>query len=137
MTGVPLGAVAAADGEVSVRVEVTGLRSHKGVVRACMTTDPARFPNCQDGAAYTLSVPATGTPVLEFPAVRPGRYAISILHDENGNGRVERALGMIPKEGFGFSRDAPVRFGPPSFAQAAFTVGTEAVHHTIRMRYML
>lgn len=137
LIGVPFAAVTAADGDVSVRVEVTGLRSHKGMVRACMTTDPERFPNCQQGAAYTVSVPATGTPVIEFPAVRPGRYAISILHDENGNGRVERALGMIPKEGFGFSRDAPVRFGPPRFAQAAFTVGTEAIRQTIRMRYML
>jgi len=75
--------------------------------------------------------------VLRFRNVAPGTYAIALLHDENGNGRADRALSMIPREGFGFSRDAPVRFGPPSFAAAAMEVGSVAVHQTIRMRYML
>ena len=64
-----------------------------------------------------------------------GRYAISLLHDENGNGKADMAL-MIPREGFGFSRNAPVRMGPPSFASAAFAVSGATVRETIRMRYM-
>jgi uncharacterized protein (DUF2141 family) len=28
-----------------------------------------------------------------------------------------------PRQGFGFSRDAKMRFGPPGFADAAFTLG--------------
>lgn len=44
---------------------------------------------------------------------------------------------FLPKEGFGFSRDAPVRMGPPSFNSAAFVVGDAAIQQTIRMRYML
>jgi uncharacterized protein (DUF2141 family) len=43
---------------------------------------------------------------------------------------------MMPREGYGFSRDAPVRFGPPSFRSAAFTVGAAPVHQTVRMRYI-
>ena len=44
---------------------------------------------------------------------------------------------MVPKEGFGFSRDAPVRFGPPRFAAAALTLGEGEVRAEIRMRYLL
>jgi uncharacterized protein (DUF2141 family) len=73
---------------------------------------------------------------LDFADVVPGRYAIAVLHDENGNGKVDRALGLMPKEGFGFSRDAPVRMGPPSFKQASFDVAGDA-SQTLRMRYML
>ena len=49
----------------------------------------------------------------------------------------DRALSLMPREGYGFSRDAPVRMGPPSFEQAAFEVGPARVSQTIRMRYML
>ncbi|MGX7896238.1 DUF2141 domain-containing protein [Tsuneonella sp. HG222] len=120
-----------------VRATVTGLRSAKGLVQACLTTDAKNFPDCEaDPRARSLTVKAGETVVLDFGRVAPGRYAISLLHDENGNGRVDKAL-MIPKEGFGFSRDARVVMGPPKFSAAAFEVTGEDVSQKIRMRYML
>jgi len=122
---------------VDVQVTVTGLRSEKGLVQACLTSDPHRFPDCKgDHSAHSLTVKASDHLVLDFGSVTPGRYAISLLHDENGNGRVDRAL-IIPTEGFGFSRDAKLRMGPPSFKSAAFEVGRETVRQSIRMRYLL
>ncbi len=123
----------------TVTVTVTGLRSSKGVVRACMTTDAQRFPKCAgDPASYRLVVPASeGGATLTFKGVTPGRYAIALLHDENENGKADRALGMMPREGFGFSRDAPVRMAPPKFADAVFPVAHSDLKLTIRMRYML
>ena len=67
--------------------------------------------------------------------VPPGTYAIALVHDENGNRRMDKTL-ILPREGFGFSRDAPVRFGPPSFAAAAFAVASQPVRQTVKMRYM-
>lgn len=119
-------------------MEITNLRNQDGSVRACMTRDEARFPRCQDTAqGYRVVVPAGEATVLRFTDVAPGTYAIALLHDENDNGRADRALSMIPREGFGFSRDAPVRMGPPDFDEAAITIGSAPVRQTIRMRYML
>ena len=103
----------------------------------CLTTQPRAFPDCaKDPASHKLAVPVTASTVrLEFGPVAPGRYAISVLHDENGNGKADMAL-FMPKEGFGFSRDAPVRFGPPSFNSAAFAVAEASVQLSVRMRYM-
>jgi uncharacterized protein (DUF2141 family) len=121
----------------AVSITVSNLRNERGVVQACLTSVARHFPDCShDPAARHMSVNARTGMVLEFTNVPPGTYAIALLHDENGNGRADRVL-MVPREGFGFSRDAPVRMGPPSFDSAAFTVGTAAVRHTIRMRYML
>ncbi len=121
-----------------VTITVSEMRNDDGVVRACMTNDPQRFPRCRDDAqSYRLVVPATQATTLRFRNVAPGTYAIALLHDENGNGKADRALGMMPKEGFGFSRDAKVRMGPPAFDDAAITVGTTSQRQTIRMRYML
>ena len=122
----------------SVTVTVTDLRNTKGVVRACMTTNAKVFPKCRDDAnSHRLVVNAGSRVILTFDNVQPGTYAIALLHDENNNGKSDRALMMMPKEGYGFSRDAKVSMGPPKFAAAAFTVGSQPVSQTIRMRYML
>ena len=121
-----------------VRVDVTGLRSAKGVVRACMTSHPSHFLDCEgDDGSHSVVVAAGKSVRLDFGDVAPGRYAIAIVHDENSNGKIDRAFGLMPKEGYGFSRDAPVRMGPPKFEQAAFEVGGAPVRQTIKMRYML
>jgi uncharacterized protein (DUF2141 family) len=124
---------------VELLVQVSNLRNDKGTVRACMTDDPKRFPRCRDDAqSYRLVVPAAEAQVLRFRNVRPGTYAIALLHDENDNGRADRALSMIPREGFGFSRDAKVSLGPPDFEDASITLGARPQEQqAIRMRYML
>jgi uncharacterized protein (DUF2141 family) len=121
-------------GEVSA--SVTGLRSEKGQVLACLTDSTGDFPGCeQDSNARTLIVPARAPVELDFGAVPAGTYAISLVHDENGNGKLDKRL-IVPAEGFGFSRNARVRFGPPSFAAAAFQVDGSEAHQAIRMRYL-
>lgn len=118
-------------------IEVTNLRSGQGLVRACLTTEPSAFPACKgDVVSQRLTVPASDAAQLRFKNVEPGRYAIALLHDENGNGRIDKML-MVPREGFGFSRDAKVAFGPPKFADAAFVIGSDDSRQAIRMRYVL
>jgi len=114
------------------------MRSSEGIVRACITKDRNTFPNCRkDPAAMRKVVDAGKGVTLTFTGLEAGAYAIALLHDENDNGKADRTLGMMPKEGFGFSRDARVRMGPPSFDDAVFDFdGTDAAL-TIRMRYML
>ena len=119
-----------------VAVKVEGLRSERGQVLACLTTNARAFPDCsKDPDSRKLAVKAKGSPEIDFGPVAAGSYAVSLLHDENGNGKADMTL-MIPREGFGFSRDAPARFGPPSFARAAFPVTDAPVRQTIRMRYI-
>lgn len=131
-----LAAAPAQAGEVVITV--TDLRSNKGVIRACMTTRADIFPKCiKDPTAHRTVVPANGKLEIRFPGVKPGNYAIALLHDENDNGKADRAMGMMPKEGYGFSRDAPVRMAPPKFADAVFAQGEGTSRVTIRMRYFL
>jgi uncharacterized protein (DUF2141 family) len=121
-----------------VVITVTDLRSAKGVVRACMTTRADIFPKCiKDASAHRTVVPANGKVEIRFTGVKPGQYAIALLHDENDNGKADRAMGMMPKEGYGFSRDAPVKMAPPKFKDAVFTMGEGTSKVTIKMRYFL
>ena len=122
----------------AVVIDISNLRSTKGVVLACMTTNSKVFPRCrEDKNSYRAVVKAGAAKKLVFKNVKPGRYAIALLHDENNNGKADRAFGMMPKEGFGFSRDAKVRMGPPNFKSAAFDYAGGGKAMKIKMRYLL
>ena len=139
LTGAAASLAAAAPAKAGeVVITVTDLRSSKGVVRACMTTRADVFPRCiKDPSAHRTVVPASGKIEIRFTGVKPGNYAIALLHDENDNGKADRAMGMMPKEGYGFSRDAPVNMAPPKFKDAVMPVGDGTSRVTIKMRYFL
>lgn len=117
-------------------VAVDGVRNAKGSLRICLTADPVNFPGCVDDAhAVTRSVPA-GQHSLSFDGLPRGDYALAVIHDENGNAKLDTFAG-IPREGFGFSRNPPIRFGPPRFAAARFALAGDADLQQVRMRYIL
>ena len=116
-------------------LDVAKLRSARGMIRICLTAVPANFPKCSDDAhAVTRSVPAT-THDVSFTLPR-GDYAIAVIHDENGNGKLDTFAG-IPREGFGFSRNPKIGFGPPRFKAAQFDVGEGGGTQEVRVRYLL
>lgn len=120
----------------SVELAIDGLRSAKGVVQVCLTTRPDKFPSCDgDPDARRASVSAA-RPAAEFSGLPSGGYALALIHDENVNHRLDTALG-IPREGFGFSRNPPIRFGPPRFHSASFAVSGGATQQRVKMKYLL
>jgi uncharacterized protein (DUF2141 family) len=118
-----------------LEVTLTDLRSAKGMIRLCVTADPKSFPGCaKDSSAVTRSVPATQH-AIRIEGLAAGSYAVSVIHDENGNGKLDTFAG-IPREGFGFSRNPGLGFGPPRFAAAQFALTSDANRQQVRMRYL-
>ena len=116
-------------------VSVTQMRSAKGLLRVCLTADPDNFPACIDDAnALTRSVPAS-VRTTSFPGLPQRGYALAIIHDENSNSKLDTIAG-IPREGYGFSRNAAARFGPPRFSAARFMVAGDAELQQVKMRYI-
>lgn len=120
----------------SLALDVAKLRSTHGMIRVCLTATPTNFPACGNGAlAVTRSFSATAHDI-SFEGLPRGNYAIAVIHDENSNGKLDTFAG-IPREGFGFSRNPALTFGPPSFNAARFALDTDADAQQVRMRYML
>ena len=87
-----------------------------------------------DADAVTRSVPA-GVHAIRFDALPRGDYAVAVIHDENNNAKLDTFAG-IPREGFGFSRNPPIRFGAPRFTAARFTLAGDAETQQVKMRYI-
>jgi len=63
--------------------------------------------------------PASGQQTLQIDNVPAGAYALLVIHDENGNDRLDRNFIGIPSEPVGFSNAYRPR-GPPTFRNAQF-----------------
>jgi uncharacterized protein (DUF2141 family) len=122
---------------VTVNLVLTGLRSSAGEVRVCVWRHDASFPNCRKGQdVRMLAAPAAPEVRLEVPGLAPGSYAVSVIHDENGNRQLDKSFVGIPTEGVGFSHNPRVTFGPPPFSKARFDAA-QAPTQTIKIRYFL
>ena len=114
-------------------VEVTGLSSDAGKVHFGLYDDPAAFPEDEGRLDGTRVRIKDHRAIAVFKDLRPGRYAVAVYHDENDNGEFDQALFGIPLEDFGFSNDATVFLGPPSFGEAQVSVPEEGARITIHM----
>ena len=88
------------------------------------------------GAAPVRAVamaPQGDTATLSFSGLTPGRYAVMVTHDENGNGRLDSNLIGMPVEGYGFSNNPRV-MRKPTFDEASFEVGDADLAITIQLR---
>lgn len=121
---------------VELQIAFDNLRDTRGLLQLCLTRDSRHFPDCaSDPAAVKRTVAAT-TRSLRLTLPKGGRYALSVLHDANSNGRVDKTLG-IPREGFGFSRNPAIRFGPPKFESTLMELEPGVTQETVRMKYIL
>ncbi|CAN5388556.1 DUF2141 domain-containing protein [soil metagenome] len=131
-----MGLLVGAAPTAELTIDIAKLRSTKGMVRICLTAMPDNFPSCiDDSQAVSRSVPA-GVHELRIDGLPHGNYAIAVIHDENGNKKLDTFMG-IPREGFGFSRNPPIGFGAPRFAAARFALESDTETQQVQMRYLL
>jgi uncharacterized protein (DUF2141 family) len=127
-----VGAVAAEAG--TLVVQVANLRSGKGEIRFALWNNADGFTK-NDKKLAGGKLPANSHQALVFENLPPGRYALAVYHDENGNGEFDRNWIGLPAEGLGFSNGAWINLGPPSFDDAAIEVGDKEEVITVSLRY--
>ena len=123
------GAATAGDLTLSLTTEASG-----GKIAIALYRD-AESLRRNAGAVRTVMVDRTG-PVTNttLTDLEPGRYVVATFHDTDGNGRLSTWPVGLPKEAYGFSRNARGRFGPPSFDAAAFDLPATGARQSITLR---
>jgi uncharacterized protein (DUF2141 family) len=121
----------AAQGKLEVTVK--NIKEAKGTIRVGLFTNEKDFLK---KAAEGKVVKASDAEVtVVFENLKQGDYAISVIHDENENGELDKNIMGIPKEGFAFGNNAMGTFGPPSFEKAKITLGSAPNRQTISLQY--
>ncbi|WP_158583386.1 DUF2141 domain-containing protein [Salinisphaera sp. Q1T1-3] len=114
-------------------VHVTDVTQSQGMVRvAACDRDHFTEASC----AYTGSAkPENGVATVVLRDVPPGVYAVQAYDDVNGNDKLDTNWIGWPKEGMGFSNDAKMHHGPPSYDDAAIRLSEPGGTIRFGMRY--
>jgi len=122
----------AAAAETSVAVHVVGIDQKKGEIYAGLYN----AGGWKDGHfVNAVHVPVTGSDVtLSMDAPAPGRYAIRLFQDLNGNDKLDKNFFGVPQEPYAFSNNAAGSMGLPDFDAAAFDVSAGGAKQEIRLQ---
>jgi len=121
-----------AQAQNNLEVSINGFKNDSGKVKVGLYDSESNFLK----TVYKNAVAdiQAGTASVVFNDLPKGTYAISVFHDENNNGTLDRNGFGIPTEGYGTSNDAKGFMGPPKFEDAKFTIETHS-KATINIRY--
>lgn len=117
----------------NIQLEVYNISNTKGNLHIGLFKSDKTFLKIEK-AYKGVSLKTSKQFIYTFKNVPKGTYAISIFHDENSNGKIDRSFIGIPREGYGVSNNNLPLISPPKFEDAKFQMNTDK-NIKIEMRY--
>ncbi len=121
-----------------LKVRVEALRSAHGKILAYVWNQGDGFPAEKQKTLKIAEVAIRGGQAevdVEVPASER-RLAVSVMHDENGNGKMDSNFLGIPLEGYATSNNVPhSMIGPPRYKDAEFEIRETPAIVQIKMLY--
>jgi uncharacterized protein (DUF2141 family) len=105
----------------SLTIEVTDLRSNNGYIHLELSNEKE-----VKIVGITKKI-SNNRCIIVIENLKQGKYAFRFFHDENMNEKLDVNWMGIPKEGFGFSNNPSMTFGPPSFDKTIFELKESTV----------
>lgn len=121
---------ASAEEPAKLTITVTGIKDTKGALMIAVY-DQAGYTT--DKAVSQAAVPVTGPTASTTFDLSAGKYGIKMFHDVDSDGKMGANPFGMPIEPFAFSNNAPAKFGPATWADAAFDVGAPSTSHAIKL----
>lgn len=120
----------------SIHIKVSGLKNKNGQLGILIFTKKEGFPSDWQKAYRQILIPVSGDKAeYTFTDLPYGKYAVSVMHDENKNKKLDTNFMGIPKEGHGVSNNAKGTMGAPKFEDAAFNLDKDIISTDIKVNY--
>lgn len=114
-----------------VEVQISGFESQQGSCRVAAYDSPSSFQDPSKAVARSV-LPIEGTSMTwsfvwrpDGQVPNPAQLAISVHHDRDEDGKLDKSLVGIPTEAYGFSNNPKRGYGPPKFEQVAVSKPSE------------
>ncbi|WP_016988310.1 DUF2141 domain-containing protein [Flavobacterium sp. ACAM 123] len=104
--------------QVTIQVEVSGLKNNKGhVIIGIYNSENTFLKKTFKG---NIALIKHNKAIATFTNIPAGEYAVSVFHDENNNRKLDLNFMGIPKEEYASSNGAKGFMGPPKYGDALF-----------------
>ena len=120
-----------------IHVKILNIRNSTGTIACALFESSEGFPTeYLHFATNMMVIKIRDTQArCDFEDIKPGVYALAVIHDENMNGKLDVNWAGIPTEGYGFSNDAKDLLGAPGFSAASFPYNGQNLDMTISLHY--
>jgi uncharacterized protein (DUF2141 family) len=118
-------------GAADLTIHIDDVKAGGGPVMVAIYHSADAFLKAPVGNASRAAGNAGAIVLKDLPV---GEYAFAVFHDANSNGKMDRNLFGIPTEDYAFSNNALGKMGPPSFAQARFTLPADGASLRVSLR---
>ncbi len=118
-----------------IMVDVSTLRNNRGVLGCRLFRSADGFPETGKDVVEVRVPIAGATTRCEFGNVSAGIYAIAVMHDENGNRKLDKNFLGVPTEGYGISNNKTYAMSSPKWSESTFQVRAQDVILNISLRY--
>ncbi|MEH6581213.1 MAG: DUF2141 domain-containing protein [Halioglobus sp.] len=116
-----------------LQVTVSGIKAGQGNLRVAVFDEAHRDQFAEGKFLYGAEVPAEAEQMtVEIPDLESGEYAVAVIQDLNGNGKLDRNMLKIPKEPYGFS--GSWKWGGASYDEASFHTDETRYSITIKLK---
>ncbi|UXI66773.1 DUF2141 domain-containing protein [Tahibacter amnicola] len=125
------GAATAAAADLTVTI--SAIRAQEGKLSVMVVDSADGWDRKAEPVAKTSLTPDAKTATVKFPGLKAGSYAVSVIHDENGNGKFDKNMWGMPTEGYGSSNNPHV-MRRPYFEEARFEMAEPGKEVTIDLQ---
>ena len=123
------------ENSASVRIEVSSFRNTRGTLNCRLFTEAPGFPEGEGARTVRAAISGIQATCM-FNDLAPGTYAVAVVHDENGNGRMDKNFVGLPTEGYGVSNNRTYAASSPKWEESRFTVSArEPLALRVNLRY--
>jgi len=121
----------------TLEVVVPQVRNAQGGLGCQLFAGAEGFPSKGARALQVVMSPiANGAARCRFQPVPAGSYAVAVVHDENGNQKLDSNFLGVPTEGYGVSNNKTYAMSEPRWDESRFELAAgESRQMTIQLRY--
>ena len=106
-------------------INISGFPSSDGFAMVALHNSEESYEGGEASAIAKTKIMVVDRRVQVFFTNLPyGWYGVSLYHDENGNGQMDKNAMGIPKEAYGFSNNAKGFFGRPNYKDVMFQLSS-------------
>jgi uncharacterized protein (DUF2141 family) len=115
-------------------VNISGFPSSDGFAMVALNNSEESYKGGENEAIAKIKTRVIDQKAqVIFENLPYGSYGVSLYHDENGNGKMDKNVMGIPKEAYGFSNNAKGFFGKPSYKDVVFQLNSAEKQITINL----
>ena len=126
--------LAASKSSGNLIINISGFPSSDGFAMVALNNSEESYKSGENEAMAKTKIRVVDQQVqVIFTNLPYGDYGVSLYHDENANGKMDKNAMGIPREAYGFSNNAKGFFGKPKYEDVMFQLNSAEMQITIKL----